>query len=91
MSAAGLIFDPLGLHSCTLGGIQVRPLSLLERVLQRHDVLSTGMGSLLVTSYCVWRGQSPAMALGITVLATISGLVSRLCFKALWQLCFVII
>ena len=45
--------------------------------LQTHDVLSTAMGSLCVTSYCVWRGQSPAVALGITVLATISGLVRR--------------
>ncbi|KAK9813388.1 hypothetical protein WJX73_004634 [Symbiochloris irregularis] len=56
-------------------------LQAVDAFFQRYDVLSTGMGALLVTSYCVWRGQSPAMALGITITATISGLVLNELFR----------
>ena len=41
----------------------------------RYDVLSTLTGSLLVTSYCVMRGQCLWTAFSITVTATVAALV----------------
>jgi hypothetical protein len=40
-----------------------------------HNMLSAGVGALLVTTYCVLKGQSPLEAAGITVCATILSLV----------------
>ena len=42
---------------------------------QRYDLLSTGLGALCVTGYCVARGQEPGVAASITVTATITALV----------------
>ncbi len=44
---------------------------------QRYDVLSTGVGALAVTGYCVARGQDPATAAAITVTATVVALVAN--------------
>lgn len=56
-----------------------RSQSLLEQCdsfLQRYDLLSTGMGAMCVTSYFVYfRHQEPALALAITLGATVAGLV----------------
>jgi len=43
---------------------------------QKHDVLSAGVGSLAVTTYCVLKGQDPATALSITAAATVAALVA---------------
>lgn len=43
--------------------------------LQRYDVLSTGMGALVVTSYCVLRGQDTGTALSLTIGSTVLALV----------------
>jgi len=42
-----------------------------ERVLARYDFLSAGMGALLVTGFCVARGQDVGTALWITAAATV--------------------
>lgn len=46
-----------------------------ERVLARYDFLSAGMGALLVTGFCVARGQDVGTALWITAAATVVALV----------------
>lgn len=51
------------------------PLTLAHAILQRYDFLSTGLGALTVTGYCVARGQDPGLAASITVTATIVALV----------------
>ncbi|KAL4436901.1 hypothetical protein ABPG75_004040 [Micractinium tetrahymenae] len=45
-----------------------------ERVLARYDFLSAGMGALLVTGFCVSRGQDVGTALWITASATVVAL-----------------
>ena len=56
------------------------PLSLsppsLPPLPQQHDVLSAGVGSLAVTTFCVLKGQDPATALSITAAATVAALVA---------------
>jgi hypothetical protein len=42
---------------------------------QRYDFLSTGMGAMCVTGYCVAKGQDPGTAATITVAATVGALV----------------
>lgn len=42
-----------------------------ERVLARYDFLSAGMGALVVTGFCVSRGQDVGTALWITAAATV--------------------
>lgn len=42
---------------------------------QRYDVVSAGMGSLVVTSICVKNGQDPFTALWITAASTVAALV----------------
>ncbi|EFN55540.1 expressed protein [Chlorella variabilis] len=42
-----------------------------ERVLSRYDFLSAGMGAMLVTGFCVARGQDLGTALWITAAATV--------------------
>ena len=42
---------------------------------QRYDVLSTGIGALVVTSYFWAKGQDPWTALSITLSATAFALV----------------
>lgn len=45
-------------------------------MMQRYDVVSTGMGAMIVTGYCVYgRGQDPWTALQITFSATVFALV----------------
>lgn len=44
--------------------------------MQRYDFLSTGLGAMCVTTYCVIKGQDAATAASITVMATIVALVS---------------
>jgi hypothetical protein len=51
-------------------------LTLPELLLQRYDVVSTSVGALSVTSYCVWRGQDPWLALSITAASVVTALVS---------------
>lgn len=53
-------------------------LKCFNLLLQRYDCLSTGMGALACTSFCVYRGQDPWDALMITASATIAALVSPL-------------
>jgi len=48
-----------------------------DKFLHRYDFLSTGLGALSVTTYCVMRGQSPATAAGITLVATVVALVTN--------------
>lgn len=43
--------------------------------LQRYDVLSCGVGALVVTTCCVYRGQDPSTALWITAASTVAALV----------------
>eukprot|EP00884_Botryococcus_braunii_P009412 jgi/Botrbrau1/18472/Bobra.0072s0054.1 len=43
--------------------------------LERYDVVSTGVGALSVTTYCVWRGQDPWLALSITAASVVTALV----------------
>lgn len=50
-------------------------VSNAERVLARYDFVSAGMGALLVTGFCVSRGQDVGTALWITAAATIVALV----------------
>lgn len=45
--------------------------SRAERVLGRYDFVSAGMGALLVTGFCVARGQDAGTALWITAAATV--------------------
>ncbi|KAL4432552.1 hypothetical protein ABPG77_000489 [Micractinium sp. CCAP 211/92] len=45
-----------------------------ERVLARYDFLSAGMGALVVTGFCVGRGQDVGTALWITAAATVVAL-----------------
>ncbi len=46
--------------------------------LQRYDVLSTGVGALVVTSWCVYaHGQDPWTALSITATSTVVALVAN--------------
>lgn len=42
---------------------------------ERYDFLSSGLGALACTGYCVHRGQDPIQALAITLAATISAVV----------------
>jgi hypothetical protein len=42
-----------------------------ERVLSRYDFLSAGMGAMMVTGFCVARGQDIGTALWITAAATV--------------------
>ncbi|KAK9824646.1 hypothetical protein WJX72_012032 [[Myrmecia] bisecta] len=43
---------------------------------QKYDVVSSGLGALAVTSFCVYRcGQDPATALSITAASTVTALV----------------
>ncbi len=51
-------------------------LKFPELLLQRYDVVSTSVGALSVTSYCVWRGQDPWLALSITAASVVTALVS---------------
>lgn len=44
-------------------------------VLEKHDFLSAGMGALVVTGYCVSRGQSLGTALWITIASTVTAAV----------------
>lgn len=44
-------------------------------VVQKYDFLSTGLGALVVTSYCYYRGQDLSTALSITLGSTILALV----------------
>lgn len=48
-----------------------------ESLINRYDWLSTGVGALSVTTYCVCRGQAPLEAAGLTVVATIAALVAN--------------
>ncbi|GFR46715.1 hypothetical protein Agub_g8338 [Astrephomene gubernaculifera] len=50
----------------------------VDSFLRRYDVVSTGVGALIVTSYCVYaHGQDPFTALGITFTATVVALVAN--------------
>jgi len=44
-------------------------------VLEKHDFLSAGMGALVVTSFCVLRGQNLGTALWITIASTVTAAV----------------
>ncbi|GIL48614.1 hypothetical protein Vafri_5087, partial [Volvox africanus] len=47
-------------------------------LLKRYDILSTGLGAIVVTSYCVYvHGQDPLTALSITFTATVIALVAN--------------
>ena len=50
-------------------------LELIGGVLQRYDVLSAMMGSMLVTTLAVMHGQSLSTAAGLTVVSTVMALV----------------
>ncbi len=57
-------------------GSLTAPLSPLPTDPQRYDVVSTGLGALTVTGYCVYvHGQDPWTALSITFSATVFALV----------------
>lgn len=59
-------------------------LTLAVVCLQRYDPVTTGIGSLLVTGYCVVvHQQSVGEALNIAACATVLGMVSS--FGDLWQ------
>ncbi|GLC63863.1 hypothetical protein PLESTF_000091600 [Pleodorina starrii] len=50
----------------------------VNNFLRRYDVLSTGIGAMIVTSYCVYaHGQDPFTALGITFTSTVVALVAN--------------
>ena len=49
-------------------------LDAVDRVAQRYDWLSAGLGALAGTSYGVYRGQPVGQALGITLCATVVAL-----------------
>ena len=54
-----------------------------DRFRQRYEqsILSAGVGALMVTTYCVLKGQSPMEAAGITACATVMALVSYLSYS----------
>jgi membrane carboxypeptidase/penicillin-binding protein len=47
----------------------------LDQFVNRYDFVSTAAGSMLVTTYCVMKGQCPATALMIAATATVTALV----------------
>lgn len=49
-------------------------LNAVDKVAQRYDWLSAGLGALAGTSYGVYRGQPVGQALGITLCATVVAL-----------------
>lgn len=49
--------------------------SSVDGFFQRYDVVSAGMGALVVTSVCVKNGQDPATAIWITLSSTVVALV----------------
>ncbi|PNH00742.1 hypothetical protein TSOC_003903 [Tetrabaena socialis] len=50
----------------------------MDSFLRRYDVLSTGVGALIVTGYCVYaHGQDPLTALSITFTSTVCALVAN--------------
>ena len=49
-------------------------LDAVDKVAQRYDWLSAGLGALAGTSYSVYRGQPVGQALGITLCATVVAL-----------------
>ncbi|GIL69560.1 hypothetical protein Vretimale_13644 [Volvox reticuliferus] len=50
----------------------------VNSLLKRYDILSTGLGATVVTSYCVYaHGQDPVIALSITFTATVVALVAN--------------
>jgi tetrahydromethanopterin S-methyltransferase subunit G len=49
-------------------------LDAVDKVAQRYDWLSAGLGALAGTSYGVYRGQPVGQALGITLCATVVAL-----------------
>lgn len=52
--------------------------SAVDSFLRRYDVLSTGVGALVVTSWCVYaHGQDPWTALSITATSTVVALVAN--------------
>jgi len=46
-----------------------------DQFVNRYDFVSTAAGSMLVTTYCVMKGQCPATALMIAATATVTALV----------------
>ena len=48
-----------------------------DQFVNRYDFVSTAAGSMLVTSYCVYKGQCPATALMIAATATVTALGKR--------------
>lgn len=55
--------------------VPVQVAAAIDLFLKRYDVVSTGVGALAVTAYCVARGQDPFSALSLAFGATILGLV----------------
>eukprot|EP00873_Tetraselmis_striata_P004672 jgi/Tetstr1/424936/TSEL_015429.t1 len=67
---------PLVVRAAQSGGNKNGLLSGLDAMVQKYDFLSTGLGALSVTTYCVMVGhQDPATALQITATSMIVGLV----------------
>eukprot|EP00890_Picochlorum_soloecismus_P004599 jgi/Picsp_1/513/NSC_00511-R1_expressed protein [Chlorella variabilis] len=44
-------------------------------ILEKHDFLSAGMGALMVTGFCVSKGQDLGTALWITIASTVTAAV----------------
>jgi hypothetical protein len=62
---------------------------MMPNCLQRYDVVSAMMGSLLVTTLAVAHGQSLATAAGLTIMSTVMALVrfTPLCVAHVWLPC----
>ncbi|KAF8072954.1 hypothetical protein HT031_000614 [Scenedesmus sp. PABB004] len=70
--------EPASRNSPPAGTGLLAPLrQSCDRLVQRyeHSLLSSGVGALAVTSWCVAHGQEPSTAAGVTVAATITALV----------------
>lgn len=53
------------------GGVLADLTTRAEQVLGRYDFVSAGMGALLITGFCVARGQDVGTALWITAASTV--------------------
>ena len=59
------------------GETQVHDADMVCSLSQKYDFLSAGVGAVVVTSFCVARGQSVTEALWITLASMVVALVAQ--------------